>query len=71
MPQCPEQIGEAIHAGVHSIKRGQGVVVVRLVEINALLQMRSGRNQLSSPKRSSPHSKVGNQEKWWVLSALG
>ena len=49
------------------VEKGQGAVLLGVVEGNALLQVRSGRSQLSQPEQGHPQRIVGLQEEGRVL----
>src|SRR5712692_714067 len=71
MPQGKGGKVQAHHPGVYPIEEGQGTVLLKVVEGNALLQVRSGRDQFSQHEQRFPKCPMGRQQESWVLHALG
>ena len=70
-PQEKGHIGEGEHPRVLPIERGEGAVLLRIVERQTLLQVRTRREQLAQPEQGIPQGIVRLQEEGGILDALG
>jgi hypothetical protein len=70
-PQDPSYIGQARDPRVNPIEEGLRTVLLGVVEGDTLLQVGSGRGQLSQEKQDAPQPPVGLHEECWVLRTVG
>src|SRR5262249_11977452 len=70
LPQGTPRKVQAHGPGVDPGEEGQGTVLLKVVEGNPLLQVRSGQGQLSQEAQRLPERPMGRQQESGVLRAL-
>ena len=70
-PPGPGEIDQAAYPGVITVAERMGAVLLRVVERDALLEVRSGRGQFSQPEQCLPKGVVGFEKESRRLNALG